>query len=305
MANVQFRALGTNIQFCVHPTDVASISLPETVQLAETRIRELEALLSRFRPDSELSQLNRNPGRWLDVHPDTLEILLLAQQAFARTSGFFNPCLGAVLEHIGYSVSFEQLTHLATNNVLVYELPVLAPRHCPFVIDERTTRVCLEPGNKFDLGGIAKGWIVSQAAKILRQAGYTQFLCNAGGDMVCAGMDKDHPWCVAIANPHDLNQGLLNLDLVETAIATSGSYRRNWVHDGKQVHHIIDPFFGRPTTSDVISCSVIHTDIVQAEVLAKVGLLLGAAEGQSWLHKQHVPGWLIVKDSGEVIHSWS
>ncbi len=304
MTNISFRAMGTNVQIVIPPFKVESeVNINRAIELAKNKISQLEALLSRFRLDSEICSLNGKAGRWVVVHPSTFEILTLAKQAFLRTKGMFNPCLGSVLENAGYNVSFENITSSTTADRLVYEIPYIPPTRCPFELAPDEFKVFLESGYKIDLGGIAKGWIVKQAAAVLQQECFTQFLCNAGGDMICKGKNGEVPWCVAIADPFSLDLTLYNLDISDLSVATSGTYRRRWSHDGKIVHHIIDPFFGRPVDSDVLSCTVIHQDLVEAEVLAKVGLLLGVQMGQKWLNQQKTSGWIIVADTGEVIHA--
>ncbi|WP_026965088.1 FAD:protein FMN transferase [Alicyclobacillus pomorum] len=305
MSHVTFQAMGTQVDIVVPKSLSTSTNVGIAVQRARDKVEELEALLSRFRPDSDVSRINAAPGQWVPVHPDTVEVLRQAKQSFEETKGLFNPCLGHVLESIGYDVSFYRLGDHPIVNV-TDALPFLAPLVCPFEVDTTKSEVFLQPGYKIDLGGIAKGWIVQQAADILKRQGISQFLFNAGGDMICAGTHGERPWCVAIADP--FNPGgahVLKLDVSDMTVATSGTYRRKWTFNGQTVHHIIDPFLGIPVESDVVSCTVVHQDLVQAEVMAKVGLVLGRERGSTWLNDQTVAGWVLVLNTGEVIHSWN
>ncbi len=305
MKTVTFRAMGTDVQITIRADFNDDYMMNLAIERAKDRIADLEARLSRFQSDSEISQINRKPGHFVDIHEDTLKILQLAEQAYLRTNGVYNPCLGNVMEHIGYNVSFEKIGMDESPKPLVIAVPFIPPTKCPFELDMNHARVRLEPGYKIDLGGIAKGWIVEQAALEIEKAGYTQFLCNAGGDMVCRGKNGDLPWCVAIANPFASENDLLNLDVSSACVATSGIYRRKWSHDGQTSHHIIDPFLGRPVDTDIVSCTVICQSLVDAEITAKVGLILGSKTGLRWLKQQKTSGFVIVKSSGEVIHPWS
>src|SRR5579875_2406180 len=175
MKTKAFRAMGTDIEIITSQSDVN-----EALLLAKNRMMSLEALLSRFREDSDVSRINSEAGRWIEVSADTVEVLLLAQDAFIRTRGFFNPFMGQVLENFGYNVTFEMIGH-DPKIILSTGTPFIAPVHSPLHIDESSFRACIEPGYKLDLGGIAKGWIVDQTANALLEEGFSNFICNAGG----------------------------------------------------------------------------------------------------------------------------
>ncbi|WP_156900133.1 FAD:protein FMN transferase [Alicyclobacillus contaminans] len=303
MNRLRFRAMGTDVEMLV--ADGAPVEADGALQCARDEMERLEAMLSRFRQDSDVSRINAAPGQWVTVREETVRVLELAKQAFDETEGLFNPCLGQVLEHIGYDVSFEQVEGrpvVRLNSSHPYE----APTTCPFEINPSQHRVLLHPGYKLDLGGIAKGWIVQRSALVLEQWGMRNFLVSAGGDLVCRGSNGERPWCVGIANPFGgEGDNVLMLDVTDMAVATSGTYRRRWSFHGTPVHHLIHPYFGVPAASDVVSCSALHPDLVRAEVLAKVGLLLGADAGRQWLQKRAVGGFVLVLKSGEVVHAWN
>lgn len=301
----KFRAMGTDVQITIgEDAGPSQAGITEAIEDAKTKVSELEALLSRFQTTSEISQINAQPGSWITVRPETMEILGLSERAYNQTNGLFNPCLGTVLESLGYSVSFEEI-HCTTPWQPVFQNPFIAPLHCPFRLDKLRSKVYLEPGFSIDLGGIGKGWIAKQAARVLQAHQIVQFLLSAGGDMICQGTNGDIPWCVSIADAFDPNNTVETLNISDLSLATSGTYRRKWVTGGQPVHHIIDPFLGMPVDSDIVSCSVIHDDLVEAEVLAKVALILGSGDGLKWLNRCGCKGWLFVKVSGEVVRSWS
>jgi FAD:protein FMN transferase len=306
MKTVTFRAMGTDVQITILPSDSDdNLATEEAIKQAQARISELEARLSRFQSDSEITKINNHPSRWIEVHKETIEVLRLATEAFVRTNRIYNPCLGGIMEQIGYAKTFEKINSHSDAVPLVHHVPFVLPTHCPFELDIQHAKVQLAPGCKIDLGGIAKGWIVEQAATEIGKFGFTNFICNAGGDMVCRGKNGNVPWCIAIANPFVPEKGLFNLDVTNSAVATSGTYRRKWSINGLPFHHIIDPFLGRPVETDVVSCTVIDNRLVDAEIMAKVGLILGTKLGVEWLKQQKTDGWVIIKRTGEVIHAWN
>jgi thiamine biosynthesis lipoprotein len=80
------------------------------------------------------------------------------------------------------------------------------------------------------------------------------------------------------------------------ALATSTVARRRWQRDGRWLHHLIDPRTGEPALSDAISVSVIAPTAVEADVFAKVALLLGSENGIHFLHGQGVQGLFVATD---------
>jgi thiamine biosynthesis lipoprotein len=150
-------------------------------------------------------------------------------------------------------------------------------------------------GLRLDLGGIGKGYAVDGAARAL--APTADFLVDAGGDIFASG---DGPagdgWPVAVADPlrEDADLGVVRLR--DQALATSTVARRRWQRDGRWLHHLIDPRTGEPALSDAISVSVIAPSAVEADIFAKVALLLGSENGTHFLRAQGAQGLFIATD---------
>lgn len=296
--------------------------------------------MSRFIPTSDISRLNDNPGEFVPVANETAQVLLLAEHACRETNGLFSPGLGVWMEHYGYDRPYGRGLNRDTDESAprtrersaertqprsregVQPRPAVNPMadlatrlgrgYVPYTVGTGG-RFRLEPGYKLDLGGIAKGWIVEQAADVLHRRGHHNFVCSAGGDMVCAGHEGDRPWAVAITNPTESagpspTSGspppILTLSVESSAVATSGTYHRRWTQGETVRHHILDPRTGQPAESDLVSATVIHERLTAAEVAAKVVLLLGREEGLHWLESVPHRGWVAVTTSGEVLHAW-
>ena len=104
-----------------------------------------------------------------------------------------------------------------------------------------------QPGAALDLGGIAKGFALDRATRILRERGVSDALINAGGDLRALGRRGDRPWRVGIRNPRDRDAVMAVVALEPgEAIVTSGDYERTFQHDGRRYHHLLDPATGRP-----------------------------------------------------------
>ncbi len=239
-------------------------------------IEDLERRFSRFLPDSELSRLNRSAGSWQHVSPEMLSLLVLAVDFSRETDGLFDPAILPALEKAGYNKSMTQIrAHGATAS------DKAAPRRMSIQdleLDIQEQRARLPGGMQVDLGGIAKGWIIDQAASQL-SAETTACAVSAGGDIVFCGYPAETPgWQVAIEDPLNPDHSLVYLQLEPGAVATSSITKRTWQQGGVQRHHIIDPRTQEPATVDGLSVTVLSQTILEAEVYAKALLICSDSE---------------------------
>jgi FAD:protein FMN transferase len=142
---------------------------------------------------------------------------------------------------------------------------------------------------------------VDRAAEILAPA--RNFLIDAGGDIFANGDGEDGSgWLVAVSGPPPECEAIALVKLKDEALATSTVSVRRWHRDGRWFHHIIDPRTGEPSASDVVSASVVAPTTVEAEVMAKVALLLGSKEGIAMLDDRRIAG-LLQLGSGTIVTS--
>lgn len=248
-----FRAMGTDVELFL--AAAPGPAADQALAAAEAEFERLEALLSRFRDDSELSELNRD-GR-IEAGDDLLAVVELALDARERTEGRFDPTVHDALVAAGYDRTFEQVAPDGAATVVA--------ARCGGRVRVTGRTIELEPGTHLDLGGIGKGYTVDRAATILSAAGPA--LVDAGGDIAALGRPDALGWRVGVEH--------LTLALENAAVATSGRDRRRWRRDGEERHHLIDPATGRPAASDLLRVSVVADTAVEAEVLAKSLFLAG------------------------------
>jgi thiamine biosynthesis lipoprotein len=268
MANytVDFRAMGCHIQAWLTADSAGAAQILGRVP---AMFESWEAMFSRFRPESELSRLNRSAGDWVEVSAPLFGVITLALLGAEATEGLFNPLVLPALQAAGYDHSFEPEGFVPGQK----KAPVWVADYRDMKLNASASSVFLPKGAMIDLGGIAKGWAAQQTANIL--AAFGPCLVDAGGDMAAHGSpDNSGGWLVRVENPFDPMQAESIL-LTDNAIATSGTDYRNRTRDGQKLHHIIDPRTGRPATSDVYTATVIAPNTVQAELWAKVAVISG------------------------------
>ena len=258
MQSLAFPAMGTRVEVLLvaPPTRAARAALAHVREEFE----RLEAIFSRFRPDSELSRLNEAGS--IEAGPDLLAVVELSIAARERSAGRFDPTLHDALVAAGYDRTFDELDEYAPAG------PAPDPDTTRDVT-VRGRRIELGPGVRLDLGGIVKGYAADRCASRLAPLG--PCLVNAGGDLAVAGPRSAGPWPVAV----DLPQGRLTLAIAEGGLATSGRDRRRWRQRGEERHHLIDPATCRPAEGGPLTVTVAAPSATEAEVAAKSIFLAG------------------------------
>ena len=134
------------------------------------------------------------------------------------------------------------------------------------------------PGG-FDPSGLVKGWAADRCARILRQHGFREFTVDAAGDLVCRGSLGAAGWPIGIAHPDDPREVLAVVDVLDSAVATSGTSQRG--------EHVVDPRTGGPARG-ARQATVVGPDAAIADALA-TALLVDGIEGARWF--AHLPQW--------------
>lgn len=298
MNEIIFRAMGSEI-FCAVDSERASVK--ERLERVPAMFETWEKSLSRFRVDSELSQLNARGGENVRVSETLWRVLQVAQRAELWSDGLVTPLILNALEAAGYARSLAEMQTFEGAR----EIETCAARPINplprWEMNQTTHSVCVEGGARLDLGGVAKGWAAEQTARYLGEMGAA--LVDAGGDMVMTAPPAEGAWHIGIENPFAPDDDdVPTVQIARGAVATSGRDFRKWTRDGKAAHHLIDPRSGLPAVTDVLTATVIAPTIFQAEVAAKVALLLGSVNGLAWLEARELAARLIL-DDGNILTS--
>ena len=260
-----FEALGTVCS--LFGVDVA----PGALASGERWVHKIGARLTRFSPDSELSQLNASDGRWMTVTGGMEAVLREALNAYESSGGLVNAAVLQSVMAAGYTRPLSIGPTAAAVEAAEPALPL------PDVLDVHRGRARLRPGSGLDLGGIAKGWMADRLCE--RYGG--NLVANIGGDLRAVGPGpRGSGWPVAIAGT--------TLSLRNQGAATSSVRKRRW--DGG--HHLIDPRTGLPSASGLEEVSVVAETGVRAEVVAKTALLLGPDIAPAYCSANALAWWL-------------
>jgi thiamine biosynthesis lipoprotein len=262
MRRHRFDAMGTWVE-CLVDTGPGP-AVRAAFRDVELEFERLEAMLSRFRPDSELSRLNRE--RSIVASEELRELVELSLVAREQTGGRFDPTLHDAICAAGYDRTFRELTGHGSSDV--------GPSGGGEV-SVRADSIQLGPRASLDLGGIAKGFAADRCVAMLAPHGPA--LVNAGGDLAISGPRASGPWPVAVEVPGHR----LTLALDRGGLATSGRDRRRWRVGGEVRHHLIDPSTLRPARGAPLSVTVAGPSAAAAEVSAKAVFLAEDPAGEA------------------------
>lgn len=258
-------------------------------------MHRIDAAMSPYKPDSELSRINREAAR--DAVPVSAELFSLIERSlhFSRLSG------GA------FDITYAAVGHLydyrrgvvPSDDEVARARAAVGYRGLLLDAQARTVRFASD-GMRIDLGGFAKGYAVELGAAALRRFGIAHGIVSAGGDSRLVGDRRGRPWTIGVRDPRRQDGVAAVLPLEDVAVSTSGDYERYCEIDGVRHHHLIDPRSGR-SPSSVRGVTVVAGDGLTSEALSKTVFVLGAQEGLRIV--EALPGVdAVVIDAGGQLH---
>ena len=237
----------------------------------------LEALLTVWRADSDVTRINRAAGKArVSVAPETFEVIQRAIEMSRMTGGKFDVTFGALSGL--WRFDHDQDNRIPSQDAIQERLPLVGWEQIE--MDAATHSVRLgRKGARIHLGGIGKGYAVDRAVAILRECGLVDFMVQAGGDLYVAGRKGDRAWRVGVRDPRGGPETYFAAAEIEDAtFSTSGDYERFFIRDGRRYHHILDPALGWPARG-TRSVSVVAPDATTADALSTGLFVLGAERG--------------------------
>ena len=255
-------------------------------------LERIDASMSHWREDSEISRFNATPvGTWVTLSPPLATVLRASLTLSAQSGGAFDVTVGALANAWGFGPSpsgvpapAEALT-AAREQVGFRRLELLGERL------RKTGDVHI------DLSAIAKGYAVDALAHALGQRGCNDYLVEIGGEVRASGeRRRGGPWRVAIEQPNPAKRAPHRvLALADAAIATSGDYRNIIERDGARLPHILDPLQGRPVGDGLASVSVVHESAMWADGYATLIMALGKERGLAFAAERQLPAYLLMR----------
>jgi thiamine biosynthesis lipoprotein len=275
-------AMGTVVQITFWTDDEPAAG--EAAEAVFAEFRRLDAMMTTWTEDSEVSRINAAAGvKAVKVSDETFAVIARAQEISKRSKGIFDITVGAFQGLWKFDEDRDGTVPDAAE--VKKRLALVGWKHIVLDKKKRTVRL-KKKGMKITLGGIAKGYAVDRAAKILWDRGFVDFILQAGGDMYVSGKKGDKTWAVGIRDPRGKRDDSFALAPVENhSFSTSGDYERFVLTADKiRYHHILDPRTGFPAKASR-SVTVFAKDAFTADAWSKVLFILGADEAMALVEK--------------------
>jgi thiamine biosynthesis lipoprotein len=242
---------------------------------------------------SDIYKLNKNAGgEAVELKAETVSVLKKGIEYLNITGGTFNIGIGSLIELWGIGKDWQKVP--SESEILQ------AKAHIDLVnlkIDNTMVSV-KDPGMLIDLGGIAKGYAVDEAVRVLRENGISSGFVNMGGDVYALGRKPDgSAWNVGIQNPEIGVGGVIaKIELVDQSIVTSGDYERYFIENDIHYHHILDPATGYPTSNELSSVTIISEKSIDGDALSTAVFVMGLEEGLSFIEgMENIEAVLVTK----------
>jgi thiamine biosynthesis lipoprotein len=282
------------------------VDSPHEVDDAAAVVRGLmervDAAVSRFRSDSELSRCNVRAGRPVLVGKLTAELIRTSLDVARATDGLVDPTVGRHLLAAGYDRDISELRRPEDGPLPIRagsQLLTLSPAAWSDVrLDEAVGLVIVPEGRALDLGASAKAWTVDQAVQAVAQRCPGRVLVEIGGDVAVANA-ADRPFLVRVAEREGESGELVAL--ARGALATSTTQARRWRRGTDEAHHLIDPRTGAPAAGGWRTVSVWAPSALEANAASTAAVVVGD-DAASWLSTRGLVARL-VDSRGSVSHT--
>ncbi|MCE9610452.1 MAG: FAD:protein FMN transferase [Chthoniobacter sp.] len=266
--------MGLPFRVSVYAADEAAAQAGAAAAFA--RIAELNAVMSDYDSDSELSRLARTTGRAVPVSPALWTVLTHAHLFAERSDGAFDITVGPLVSLWRRARRKQELPDAA----LLAEMRGRVGFKKLRLDAEHRTAELLAPDMRLDLGAIAKGFACDEALAVLKKRGLPRALVGGGGDMAVGDAPPDQPgWRIEVA-PLDVPDAPppQTVLLKNCGLATSGDIFQRVEISGQRYSHIVDPRTGIGLTDHSL-VTIIAPDGMTADALSTTVSVLGPERG--------------------------
>ena len=268
--------LGTVSQITLF--DVNKSDADEILKECGDILLDVDNTMSKNRQYSEISKINQNAGKeYTKVSEETFFVIENALNFSNISNGVFDVTVGPVVDLWAIGTDKARVPSQEEINQM---LPLV--NYKEISVDEENNSVKLSKENmEIDLGGIAKGYAADKIAEYLKENDIKKAIIDLGGNIFILGeKDKNTPFKVGIQDPNDEDRSsILNIDISNKSLVTSGIYERYIKEGDKLYHHMINPQTGYPFDNNLSSVTIISSSSIIGDGLSTTAYGLGLEEG--------------------------
>ena len=236
-------------------------------------IDNFELVFSRFKEDSILSKLNKS--RELIVPDIFLKLLKKNIYIFNYTNGYFNPSVS--IDKFWYSNNYYNNSNISDLNKNI-------------IIDGNNVKLIWDL--YIDFWASWKWFLVDIIVSFLNSRWVKKFFINFWWDIFVNWYINNNNLSVWIIDPFDEINNLFSINLSNESISTSWIYKRKWVVNNKNFHHILNPKTNS-NNDEIISVSIIWNDCTFTDSIATSIIAMGLTQWIDFLNKNNINAIII------------
>lgn len=287
-------------RFDISIVDKDSLSAEQNIDIVIGEITRIENLISDWKPDSQVSEVNQNAGiKPIKVDREVFELAQRAIKLSEITNGGFDVSFAALDRIWKFDGS---MTVMPSAEAIKKSVEKVGYKN--IILDSTASTIFLKlKGMKIGFGALGEGYATDKCRAMMIAKGVQAGIINGSGDMSTWGKQPNgKDWKIGITNPFMPEKILAAVPLKEGAVTTSGSYEKFVVFNGKRYSHIINPATGYPATG-LCSVTVFGPNAETANGLSTSMMVLGQKEGLLLLQKFPDYSCVMITDKGKIVKS--
>lgn len=285
-------------RFQITLVDKDSISAERNIDKAVAEITRIENLISEWRPETQISQVNQNAGiKPIKVDREVFDLTKKGLYFSKLTDGAFDISIVAMDKIWKFDDSMDELPSEQAIKESVRNVD-----YRNIILDSTNSTVFLRnPGMKIGFGSIGKGYAADKTRDLMKSMGVKAGIIDASGDISTWGTQPDgKPWAIGINNPFNDHKMAAVLYFKENSVTTSGSYEKYAEIHGKRYSHIMNPKTGYPSTG-LTSVTITGPNATMANGFSTSIMVLGEKEGLKLLKQFPEYHYLLITDKGKIV----
>ena len=287
--------MGSRFDITIVAKDTATADLYIDTVVAE--VTRIENLISDWRPQTQISEVNRNAGiKAIKVDREVFELTERALYLSRVTNGAFDISFAAMDRIWKFDGSMKVMP---SPEAIARSVEKIG--YGNILLDKEESTIFLrDEGMKIGFGALGEGYAADKCREMMIAKGVKAGIVNGSGDMNSWGR---HPtgdaWKIGVTNPVDDNELFAILPLEDEAAVTSGTYEKYVMFKGKRYSHIINPKTGYPA-SGLSSVTILGPSAEFANGLSTSIMVLGKNKGLKLLKSYPKYRGIFVDDKGRV-----
>jgi len=292
------KLMGSRFDITIVAAD--SLTAERNIDMVVAEVTRIENLISDWKADSQISQVNKNAGIGpVRVDPEVFALTERAIHFSEITNGAFDISFAAMDRIWKFDGS---MTEMPSPEAIKKSVEKVGYRH--IVLNRAHSTIFLtREGMKIGFGALGEGYAADQCRDMMLAKGIKAGIVNGSGDMSTWGKQPDgSDWTIGITNPLRNDTIFAVVPLRQGAVVTSGSYEKFVLFNGKRYAHIINPSTGYPATG-VSSVTVFGPSAETANGFSTSLMVLGKEAGLKLIKKYPQYSYILITDEGQIFSS--